>query len=433
MDAPPPPSVPPEVAAAPPAEAAADDLAPAAGSLSTWELVPLVASLMALNALAIDIMLPALSHIASEFAITNPNDRQLVVVAYVLGFGTPQLVYGPLSDRLGRRGVVLVSLVGYAVAGAACAMVGSFEALLAMRFVQGVFAAGCRVVAIAVVRDVFQGRGMARIMSLVMTVFMVIPILAPSLGQAVLFVAPWEWCFYVLAIAGGLIFGWVYFRLDETLPAEQRSPAGLKNTLGAYLAVVRNRTSAGYTLAGGIIFASLFAYVSASEQIFREVFEVGDAFALYFAAVALALSVSNFLNSRLVERFGMRRLSHLAVLGFTLTSGLLYALTFLKGDHLSLFLPLFTICFAFFGAIGANFNAMAMEPLGHVAGTASAAYGFMTTTLAGVIGGLIARSYDGSTIPLVRGLFVLGLVCLGLVLFTERGRLFGADGPAERA
>ena len=392
----------------------------------------MVASLMALNAFAIDIMLPGLGRIASDFAVANPNDRQLVVVAYILGFGTPQLVYGPLSDRLGRRSIVLVSLVGYAIAGIGCAWVGSFHALLAMRFVQGVFAAGCRVVAIAVVRDVYQGRGMARVMSLVMTVFMVVPIAAPSLGQAILFVAPWEWCFYVLAGAGALLFGWVFFRLGETLPPDRRSPLSVRGTLGAYLAVFRNRTSCGYTLGAGVIFASLFAYISASEQIFREVFGVGDAFALYFAAIALALSASNFLNSRLVERFGMRRLSHGAVLGFTLGSGILLALTVARGDHLGTFLPLFTLCFAFFGAIGANFNAMAMEPLGHIAGTASAAYGFVTTTLSGVIGGLIGRAYDGTTVPLIRGLFVLGCACVVIVLWTERGRLFGAD-PRDAA
>jgi len=402
---------------------------PRVGAPPTWELVGLVASLMALNALAIDIMLPALDRIAADFAVTDPNDRQLVVVAYVLGFGAPQLVYGPLSDRIGRKPVTLLSLLGYTLAGIACAFAGSFHMLLALRFAQGLFAAGCRVTAIAVVRDVYEGRGMARIMSLVMTVFMVVPIVAPALGQAVLLVAPWEWCFHVLGIAGAGLFLWVAFRLGETHPPDKRSPLSLGGTLRAYGAVFRNPVSRGYTLASGIIFASLFAYISSSEQVFREVFGVGDAFAFYFAAIALALSVANFMNSRLVEKWGMRRLGHGAVVGFTITAAILLGLTHAFGDRLAFFLPLFALCFACFGMIGANFNALAMEPLGHIAGTASAAYGFITTTLSGVLGGLVGRAFDGTTVPLLSGLVVLGGTSLAMVLLTERGRLFGVDEP----
>ncbi len=401
------------------------------GAPPAWELVGLVASLMALNALAIDIMLPALDRIAAEFAVADPNDRQLVVVVYVLGFGAPQLVYGPLSDRIGRKPVTLLSLVGYTLTGIACAFATSFEMLLALRFAQGLSAAGCRVTAIAVVRDVYQGRGMARIMSLVMTVFMVVPIAAPALGQAVLLVAPWEWCFHVLGIAGAALFLWVAFRLGETHPPEKRSPMGLGGVARCYAEVFRNPVSRGYTLASGIIFASLFAYISSSEQVFREVFGVGDAFAFYFAGIALALSLANFANSRLVERWGMRRLGHGAVVGFTVGAGILLGLTHLFGEHLALFVPLFALCFACFGMIGANFNALAMEPLGHIAGTASAAFGFVTTTLSGVLGGLVGRAFDGTTVPLLSGLFVLGGASLLLVAITERGRLFGADGRSS--
>jgi MFS transporter, DHA1 family, multidrug resistance protein len=393
----------------------------------TWELVTMVAALMALNALAIDLMLPALGTIANELGVASANDRQLVVVVYILGFGTPQLFYGPISDRVGRRPVIFTALVGYALAGVACALVTSFEALLAMRFAQGVFAAGCRVVALAIVRDVYRGRGMARVMSLVMTIFMVVPIAAPGLGQLILFVAPWEWCFYVLAIAGTLLLFWVYLRLGETLPPERRSTLTVRGTLRAYGAVLRHPVSRGYTIASGVIFAALFAFISSSEQIFREVFHTGDAFALYFAGVAFALSIASFVNSRFVERLGMRRLGHGAVVGFTVAAALLLGVTMVIGEHLAIFFPLFALCFGFFGLIGANFNSLALDPLGHIAGTASAAYGFTTTTLSGVVGGLVGRAFDGSTLPLLRGFVALGILCLALVLLTERGRLFGAD------
>ncbi len=416
------------------------------------ELVFVVASLMALNALAIDIMLPALGTIAGDLGVANANDRQLIVIAYILGFGAPQLVFGPISDRYGRRPVIFTALAGYTLAGAACAFVDQFETLLAFRFLQGMFAAGCRVVAIAIVRDVYRGVGMARIMSLVLTVFMVVPIVAPSLGQAILFIAPWQWCFAVLAFAGVAVFGWTFFRLGETLerqpvlsvgvaeasadgetgvPSSRPARLTLRGTLRSYLAVWQHPTSRGYTLASGLAFGSLFAFISSSEQIFREVFHTGDAFALYFAGIAFTLSIASFLNSRLVERIGMRRMGHFALLAFTVVGTLLLVLTETVGEHLWLFFPLFSLSFMFFGMIGANFNSLAMEPLGHIAGTASAAYGFVTTTFSGVVGGLIGRSFDGSTVPLLRGFVALGVLGTLVVLVTERGRLFQREPVVE--
>ncbi len=398
-----------------------------AARVSTPELVAMVAALMSLNALAIDVMLPALGAVASDLGVTNANDQQLVVVAYVLGFGFPQLVFGPLADRFGRRPVLAVSIVGYTIAGFACMAAPTFSALLALRFVDGVFAAGCRVIAVTLVRDLFAGRNMAKVMSLVMTVFMIVPVIAPAIGQAVLFVAPWQWCFGVLGIAGVAMLAWTMLRLPETLAVSARRPLSVSATLGAYGAVLKSRPTFGYMLASGIIFAALFGYISACEQIFREVFGQGDTFALWFAAIATVLAAMNFTNSRLVSRLGMRRLSHVALVGFTAVSALLLGLTLAFGDHLAIFFPLFTICFAFFGLIGANFNAMAMEPLGEVAGTASAAYGFATTTISAVIGGLIGRAYDGTTVPILVGYVALGVVSLAIVLVVERGRLFQGE------
>jgi DHA1 family bicyclomycin/chloramphenicol resistance-like MFS transporter len=388
------------------------------------ELVAMVASLMALNALAIDLMLPALGVIALDFHVANPNDQQLVVIAYILGIGVPQLFFGPLSDRFGRRITLFVSLAGYTVAGAACAFAPDFTILLVMRFTQGVFASGCRVVAVTVVRDLYAGRGMARVMSLVMTVFMVVPILAPALGQAILYVAPWQWCFLVLTIAGFGLFGWAFARLPETLTIASRRPLDLRATTAAYGMILKSRVTLGYMLAAGVIFGALFAFVASVEQVFREVFGQGDLFALWFAGAALALSIAHFANSRLVERFGMRRLSHIALVGFSLVALILLLTMKLVGEEFYLFFPLFVLMFGFFGLIGANFNALAMEPLGEIAGTASSAFGFATTTISALLGGVIGRSFDGTTIPLLLGFFLLGLAALGVVAVTERGRLF---------
>ncbi|MEL7453043.1 MAG: MFS transporter, partial [Pseudomonadota bacterium] len=202
-------------------------------SLGKAEFVVLIASLMALNALAIDVMLPALSQIGADFQLTNENDRQLVIIAYVLGFGAPQLIYGPLTDRYGRRRVLFVALAGYVACALISTLVTSFSALLVARFTMGVFSSGCRVVAVSVVRDVFAGRAMAEIMSLVMTIFMVVPILAPAIGQAVLFGGPWQWIFWVLALYAASVFVWTLTRLPETLPEARRKPLNLAAAFGA--------------------------------------------------------------------------------------------------------------------------------------------------------------------------------------------------------
>ncbi len=388
------------------------------------EFVAMIASLMALNALAIDIMLPALGVIAADLDAATANDQQLVIVAYILGFGFPQLVFGPLTDRFGRRPVLFASLVGYSLTGLACLAVGSFDQLLAVRFLQGVFASGCRVVAVSVVRDVFVARGMARIMSLIMSVFMVVPILAPAFGQAILFVAPWRWIFAVLALAGLATLAWAWARLPETLPREARNPLNVKATAAAYAGVIRTRVTLGYLLASGVIFGALFAFISSAEQVFRDVFGKDESFVLWFAGIAIALSAANFTNSQLVERFGMRRLSHFALFGFIASAGLLLAVMATFGQVFWLFFPLFSLSFAFFGLIGSNFNALAMEPLGKTAGTASAAYGFATTTMSGLIGGYIGQQFDGTTMPLLAGYVALGVFSLAIVAIAERGRLF---------
>lgn len=393
--------------------------------IGTGEFVAMIAALMALNALAIDVMLPALDDIAAELGASG-NDQQLVIYAYILGFGVPQLAYGPLSDRYGRRPVLFVALVGYTITGLLCSFATGFGMLLAMRFAQGVFASGCRVVAVGIVRDAFMGRGMARIMSLVMTIFMIVPILAPSIGQLVLFVAPWEWTFGILALAGAGMLAWTYFRLKETRPPERRTPLNIRSVVNDYSEVIRTPVTFGYVAASGVIFGALFAFIGTAEQIYTEVFRTGETFVLWFAGVALMLSAANFTNSRLVERFGMRRISHGALIGFCLLSFLMVAALNLFGEKFWIFYPLFTLIFACFGLIGSNFNALAMEPLGRIAGTASAAQGFATTTVSSLIGWLIGSRYDGSVIPVMTGFAVLGLVSLAIVLVTERGRLFSS-------
>ena len=388
-----------------------------------WEFVSIIAALLALNALAIDSMLPALDDIARAFSLEDSNAQQNVIFAYILGYGTPQLVFGPLSDRIGRRNMLRVCLLGYTIIGFTCMFASSFGILLAMRFSQGVFSAGVRVAGVSIVRDLMAGRAMAKVMSLVMTVFMIVPIIAPIIGQGVLMIASWEWTFGILGIGGFLTLIWVHFRLPETLPPKRRKRVSIPKTAAAYVRVLEVRETFGYMLASGIIFGSLFAFIGASEQIFTEVFDKESSFVFYFAGVAGLLAVSNFTNARVVERIGMRRISHGALFGFIAFSTLNIVLAQFTDSFWAFYIP-FTLAFACYGLIGANFSAIAMEAQGDNAGTASAAYGFATTTLAGLLGWLIARQFDGSIVPIMAGFVALGVASLIIVIITEKGRLF---------
>ncbi|MEL6857429.1 MAG: multidrug effflux MFS transporter [Pseudomonadota bacterium] len=392
--------------------------------LPQWELVSMVAALMALNALAIDIMLPALSNISEHYNLQHDNDQQLVIFAYIAGFGAPQLVFGPISDRFGRKGLLSLCLVGYAIAGLACILTNSFMTLLIARFIQGIFASGVRVIAVSIVRDLLAGRAMARIMSLVMTVFMVVPILAPTIGAGVMLVAPWQWTFGLLSVAAMLNLIWIQMRLPETLPDRDRQPLNPQQTGRAYWQVLTTRITLGYMCASGVIFGALFAFVAASEQIFTDVFEQHETFALWFAGVAAALAIANYTNAKIVEKYGMRRISH-SVLILFIALALLNVLTLNTiGEKLWIFYPLFCLTFGCFGMLGANFTALAMEPQGKIAGTASAAYGFASTTVSSFIGYLVASQFDGTIAPFMWGFVILGVSSLSIIFVTERGQLF---------
>ncbi|MEO0881222.1 MAG: multidrug effflux MFS transporter [Pseudomonadota bacterium] len=397
---------------------------PASIDLPKIEFVGLIASMMALNALAIDIMVPALNDIGAAYQLETANDQQLVVFAYVLGFGIPQLIWGPVSDRYGRRSLLLMSLLGYGLCGLACVLSQSFQGLLAARFIMGVFASAGRVVAVSVVRDVYAGRGMAEIMSLVMTVFMVVPILAPAIGQGILLVGPWAWIFYVLVVYSIAVCIWSGFRLPETLPPDKRRPLSFDQAFSAYWTVVRTRVAFGYVLASGVLFGGLFAFIFSIEQVMREVFDEDARLGLWFALASIGLAASNFLNAVLVKRYGMRFLSHIAVIIFVSLSALNLVLMWQIGPVFAVWMPLMIITFGTIGMIGSNFNAIAMEPLGEIAGTASAALGFATTTLSGLLGFLISSQFDGTVLPLLTGFTALGATALLILFVTEKGKLF---------
>lgn len=376
------------------------------------EFVALMAALMAANALSIDAMLPALAAIGDALGVTQDNRRQLVIIAYLVGFGLAQMVYGPLSDRFGRKGLLVWSMVFYALFAAAAGLASSFNLLLAARFLQGIAAAATRVIVVAVIRDRFSGSAMAQTMSLVMIVFMIVPVLAPTFGQGVLAIATWRHIFIGLAVYGLVLGLWTALRLPETLAAEHRRPLSGASIGRALMETMSNRRSAGNTLAATLVFGSLFAFISSIQQIVFDVFERPGLIGLVFALIAGPMALSSYANSRLVMRLGAKKLLLRALAVFTLISALHLAVALTVGETLWSFVIFQGLTMACFGLVGANAGALAMEPLGHIAGTASSLQGVITTVGGALIGFAIGQSFDGTTIPLVAGFLICGIAGL---------------------
>jgi DHA1 family bicyclomycin/chloramphenicol resistance-like MFS transporter len=394
-----------------------------------WEFIALCAAMMALNSLAIDIMLPALQQIGASLGVENANHRQYVMTAYIVAFGIAQLGFGPISDRFGRRGPLLVGLVIYIVAAFAAVMAPTFEMLLLCRFIQGVGAASTRVIAVSVVRDSFGGRRMAEIMSLIFMVFMAIPVVAPGLGQIIMLFATWHLIFAAMGAGALLVTLWVATRLPETLHPEYRRPFTAEAVTGGFRIVLSNRVALCYTAAGMVTFGAMFGFINSAQQVYVELYDLGKLFPVVFAAIASLMAVSNFANSRLVGRFGMRRLSQGALIAFIVISAIWFAFSLAGPVPFPLFITLFTLDMLVFGLLGSNFNALAMEPLGHVAGTASSVLGFTQTFGGGIIGTIIGQAYNGTVTPLAAGFCIVSIVAFIMVVIAERGKMFQPHNP----
>ena len=388
------------------------------------EFVVIIASIMALNPLAMDMMLPALPNIASAFHITVANRPQAVLSTFMIGFGVGQFVMGPLSDRFGRRPVLLGGMVLYVIASLLAIAAPSFETVLLARALQGLGTAATRVIATSVVRDCYAGRRMASVMSLTMMVFIAVPVIAPSFGQAVMMLTQWRGIFIVLTLYGVLALIWSALRLPETLPMSERKSLALPDVLAAFRQTVTNRQTLGYALAAGGVLGALFAYVFSSQQVFTEIFKLGHYFPLAFAAVAIGIAIAGFLNARIVGRLGMRVISHGGLVGAVAVAGTMLVAAKLQMLSLPLFMMLSTLMMFTFGLMFANFTSLAMEPQGHIAGTASSLYGSITTLLGIGIGVLIGQDYNGTLLPFATGFFLCTLGALAVVVVVEKGRLF---------
>jgi DHA1 family bicyclomycin/chloramphenicol resistance-like MFS transporter len=371
-----------------------------------------------------DMMLPALPNIRDAFHIADPNHPQLVLSTFLIGFGLGQFLMGPLSDRFGRRPVLLGGMILYAVASLLAIAAPSFELLLLARALQGFATSATRVIATSIVRDCYAGRRMASVMSLAMMVFIAVPVVAPSFGQTVLLLAQWRGIFIVLMIYGVIALIWSALRMPETLPAEMRKSLAIGEVFRAYAQTVGNRQTLGYALAAGSVFGAMFAFIFSSQQIFTDIYRLGRYFPLAFAGIAIGVALAGFFNSRFVGRIGMRVISHGALVAYALVAVVMLVAEKTLALPLPLFMALSALMMFAFGLMMANFTALAMEPHGQIAGTASSLYGSITTLVGIGIGMAIGQSYDGTLLPFSIGFFVCALSALAITAVTEKGRLF---------
>ena len=391
------------------------------------EFVFLMAALMSLNAFAIDAMLPALPAIGEALGVADDNRRQFVVTAYLLGFGFTQMLWGPLSDRYGRRPVLVTGLLLYVGFGLLAAVAASFPLLLGARMLQGGAAAATRVLVVSMVRDRFQGALMARVMSMTFVVFMLMPVLAPSVGQAILLFASWRAIFWALALWGGAMLAWSWLRLPETLDPANRRAISVAAIGGATAETLSNRLSLGYTLAVMLLMGGLMGYINSVQQIVTDVFGRADLLALVFALIAGPMAVTSYANARLVERVGVRRMAHGGLAAMTALSAVHLAVSALLGESLIVFMVLQGLTMACFGLASSNMGAIAMQPMGHIAGTASSVQGTIQTIGAAVLGAAIGQSFNGTTLPLLVGFLVFGLAATAALWWAERGAMFTRD------
>lgn len=391
----------------------------------------MMSSLMALNALAIDAMLPAFPAMVRGLGLSEPNHIQYIISVFLAGTGIGALIYGPLSDRYGRKPILLIAVMGSAIASLACSFAPDFQIMMIMRFVHGLLAAAMGVLVISVIRDQFEGDAMARRMSTIFLIFMIVPIIAPTIGQLVLFFAGWRVIFDLMACMAVAAAIWVYLRLPETLAPENVIPIQPKALAKTWKVVVLNRNAAGYMIGAGITQGALFGYLNSSQQMFDKVFNAADFFTIGFAIIAIGIAMSNFTNSRIVERFGARRVSQTALLTFIALGALQLLAARFAPTSLPIFLILLTGNVAMIGFIGSNFSSIAMSPFGHVAGAASSFQTFVRTVLAASLGAIIGQQFDGTVYPVAFGFLCCGLVALSLVLWCEKGRLFTRPGTTQ--
>lgn len=385
------------------------------------ESILLMSLLISLTALSIDTMLPALPEIGRELGVKYTNDVQLIISMLILGLSVGQLVFGPLSDSMGRKPVLFAGVMIFIFGCVLCFFSSAFMVMLIGRIVQGIGAAGPRSIVLALIRDQYEGRSMARMMSSIMSVFIMIPAIAPSIGQGILMVASWRAIFGSLFCLALFALAWFVWRQPETLLPQSRIPFSFKEIARAFLEVCTNRIALGYTIVAGFVFGAFIGYLNSAQQIFQEIYGLGSLFPIFFGILALSIGFASFLNSRIVIRFGMRKLTGRAMKTIAALSIVYLVVVYAMGGVSPLWMLMACLIAVFFciGILFGNLNSIAMKPMGHIAGTASAVIGSLSSFIAVPLAVLIGRCYNGTTLPLIAGFTVLSTLSIFIMRWTN--------------
>ncbi|WNH12018.1 multidrug effflux MFS transporter [Thalassobellus suaedae] len=377
------------------------------------EFVALMAALMSTVALSIDALLPALPQIGHTLGVTNPHDNQLLITMIFLGLGFGQLIFGPLSDSFGRKPIVFIGFAVFIIASIICVTTKSLEIMIVGRILQGIGLSSPRSLSISMIRDEYSGDYMAKILSIVVMFFILIPVIAPTLGQFLLNFFNWESIFYVNLIFGVLIMIWFWLLQPETLPKEKQIKFTPHLFIDGIKEFFKHKEAVAFTLVSGFITGSFMVYLSTSQQIFQEQYNLSDMFPYIFASLAISIGLATFLNSRFVVKYGMMRIAYASTIAYA-TISILYVVLFWSGQNPSIFILLSFFALQFFavGFLFGNLRALAMQPLGHIAGIGAAINGFISTVMAVPIANYIGGFVKISVLPLFIGFSIFGILSL---------------------
>ena len=381
------------------------------------EFVALMASLMSIVALSIDALLPAIPQISSALGVTNPNDNQLLITMIFLGLGFGQLLFGPLSDSFGRKPIVYIGFIVFIIASIVCVSTRNFEVMIVARVFQGIGLSSPRSLALSMIRDSYSGNYMAKIISIVVMFFILVPVIAPTLGQALITFFNWESIFYFNLLFGVMIMLWFWKRQPETLVKHNRIKFSSHLFIDGTIEFFKHKQAVAFTFVSGFITGSFMVYLSTSQQIFQEQYQLAEMFPYIFASLAISVGLATYLNSRLVVKYGMLQIAYKACIAYAIIS-VLYVVIFWSGNNPSIYVLLgfFSLQFFAVGFLFGNLRAIAMQPLGHIAGIGAAINGFISTVMAVPIANFIGNYVNTSVLPLFIGFSVFGILSF-LVFF----------------
>jgi len=376
-----------------------------------FEFVALMASLMSVVSLSIDALLPALPDIEKSLSISNGSDTRLLVTMIFLGLGFGQLIFGSLSDSYGRKVMVCIGFIVFIIASIICVTTKHFEIMILGRVLQGIGLSSPRSLSLSMIRDSYSGNYMAKIISIVVMFFILIPIIAPSIGQLLLAFFSWHSIFYFNLIFAILVMLWFIIRQPETLVKHKRIKFSINLFTNGTKLFFKNKEAVAFTMVSGFITGSFMVYLSTSQQIFQEQYNLANMFPYIFASLAFSIGIATFINSKLVEAFGMLKISYIAVIAYAIIS-ILYVVLFNSGNNPSIYVLIVFLALQFFsvGFLFGNLRALAMEPLGNIAGIGAAINGFISTVLAVPIANYIGGFVNTSVLPLFLGFSFFGIL-----------------------